>query len=114
MSKDKTPQTHNINNGGITPEQIKMWKAKHRKIAEISVTDGDETHVGYFRRPDMETLAATNKLRKTDEIKAAEVLFKNCWLGGSQLMQEDAIIQMAATGQLNGLINISGAELKNL
>ncbi len=102
------------NNGGVTDEQVKMWKAKHRKVVEVELQDDEETHVGYFKRADMETLAAANKLGKTDEIKAANALFENCWLGGSPLIREDASLKMAAVGQLNVLINGVTASIKNL
>ncbi len=62
----------------------------------------------------METLSVTAKLAKNDEIKAADVLFKNCWLGGSPLLLEDATLKMTAIGQLNQLTGSVKAELKNL
>jgi len=102
------------NNGGITPEQIATWKAKHRKVSEISVVDDGEKHIGYFHRPSMETMSAVNKIGKTDEVKAANILFDNCWLGGSQTMKEEAVVKMAAIGKLNELMNINTAEIKNL
>jgi len=111
MAKEKeTP----VSNGGITQEQIAMWKNQHRKVSEISVIDEGEKHVGYFHRPSMETMSAVNKIGKTDEVKAANILFDNCWLGGSQTMKEDAVVKMAAIGKLNELMNISTAEIKNL
>lgn len=102
------------NNGGITDEQLQLWRGKHRKIYAIEVEEDDEIHTGYFRRPDMETLSAVSKLGKTDEVKAAAVLFENCWLGGSALLREDAVLKMAAIGQLNGLMEVARASLKNL
>lgn len=112
-TKANIPQAP-ANNGGVTPEQIAMWKAKHRRLYAIEVVDGEEAHEGYFRRPDMETMAAVNKLSKTDEVKAANALFDNCWLGGSTLLREDAVLKMAAIGQLNALMSVAAASLKNL
>lgn len=103
-----------IIDGGITEQQINGWKAVHRRVAAIDVTDGEETHRGYFHRPNMETMAAVNKLGKTDEVKAAEVLFSNCWLGGSAVMQQDAVIKMEATGKLGVLMGGLTSEIKNL
>lgn len=112
MTKKTTERE--INNGGVTDEQIQMWKNKHRKISSIEVDEDDETHTGYFRRPDMETLSAVSKLGKTDEIKAANALFENCWLGGSPILREDAVLKMAVIGRLNKIMEVSRVELKNL
>lgn len=116
MAKKATEQEteKKINNGGITDEQIQMWKNKHRKISVIEIEDGDETHACYVRRPDMDTFAAVSKLGKTDEIKAANALFENCWLGGSQMLRDDAVLKMAVIGQLNKVMDVARAEIKNL
>ncbi len=103
-----------VKNGGVTPEMIQTWKAKHGRVVEITVTEENVQYVGYFHRPDMETMSATNVLTKKDEVKGSEVMFKNCWLGGDPQMEKDAIIKMAAIGQLAGLFNFCTAELKNL
>ena len=102
------------NNGGVTPEQIEMWKAKHRRIYAVEVVDGNEAHTGYFRRPDMETISAVRKLGKTDEIKGANALFDNSWLGGSTLLREDAVLKLAAIGQLDSLTEKVTSAIKNL
>lgn len=76
-------QEQKVYDGGVTAEQVKIWKGQHRKVARIEVEDGDEKHVGYFKRPSMETMAASTKVAKTDEVKAGGILFDGCWLGGS-------------------------------
>lgn len=75
MSKDSTAaQAVNTFDGGIDKATTDKWKAQHRKVTRIEVQDGDEVHVGYFKRPNMETMTAVNKLAKTDEMKSAQVL----------------------------------------
>lgn len=101
-------------NGGVTEETIDGWKAKHRKVMEITVEDGTDRHKGYFHRPDMNTMSAVNKLSKTDEVKGSNTLFDNCWLGGSKEMQEDAVIKMSAMTQLSNIFISCTSELKNL
>lgn len=103
-----------IDNGGVTPEQIARWKAQYRKVYEITITDDCEIFSGYFVRPTMETLSAVAKLSKTDEIKGANVLFDNCWLGGSSLLKEEATLRMAALKHLNQVMQISKTEIKNM
>lgn len=103
-------------NGGITAEQIQMWKNTHGRICEVRVTDPDvsECHIGYFRRPDMKTMQAVAAMSKTNEMKGAEVMFDNCWLGGSQMMKEDAIIKMQGMSAMGTMFGACTHEIKNL
>ena len=100
--------------GGLTPEQIAQLKEKHRKVVRVDVVDGDETHIGYFKRPDFATVKAVTKLSKTDEVEAGRVLFKNCWLGGSPWLEQDAVLFMAVQVQLGKILNGCMGSLKNL
>lgn len=100
--------------GGVNEEQIKQWKARHGKIVRVDVADGEELHIGYFHRPKLETMSAVSKIGKTDEVKSAEVMFDNCWLGGSRAMREDAILFLEATKQLGRMFNGCLSSLKNL
>lgn len=103
-------------NGGITAEQIGIWKNQHGRIAEVRITDDEvaECHVGYFRRPDMKTMQAVNATSKTDEVKASEVMFDNCWLGGSPTLKTDAILKMEAMATLGTMFGKCTRSLKNL
>lgn len=115
MSKDSTAaQAVNTFDGGIDKATTDKWKAQHRKVTRIEVQDGDEVHVGYFKRPNMETMTAVNKLAKTDEMKSAQVLFDGCWLGGSEALRQDAVLFTACMGQLNKVFVAVSASLKNL
>lgn len=99
--------------GAVDEIQLNMWRQRYRRVFTICVTDFGEQHVGYFRRPDMEILSATNKLNKTDEIKAVDVLFTNCFLGGSPLIQQEAVVKMAAMTVFNQVIAVQHVEIKN-
>ena len=100
--------------GGITEEQIAQFKAKHRKVHRIDIVDGEETHIGYFKRPDFATMKAVTKIGKTDEVEAGKIIFKNCWLGGSEWLEKDAVLFMAVQVQLGKLLNGCMGSLKNL
>jgi hypothetical protein len=104
----------NVRDGGVTEEQVKAWKGEHRKVYAIEVEDDGELFVGYFRRPNMETMAAVNKLAKTDEVRGSSILFDNCWLGGDPLVKSDTIVRMAAIGQLAEMFNRVVGTLKNV
>lgn len=107
-------QTAKTFDGGITDEQVEAWKNKYRKVHRIDVVDGDETHIGYFKRPDFATVKATTKLAKTDEAEGGKVMFKNCFLGGSEWLEQDSVLFMAVQVQLGKVLNGCMSSLKNL
>lgn len=100
--------------GEKTEEEIKLLKAKFGKVSEVEVEDEGEKYVGYFRRPSMDTISAVTAESKHDEVKALEVMFANCWLGGAEEIEQDAIIKIAAMTQLSGLMGQAVGRLKNL
>lgn len=100
--------------GLATEEQIKLWKAKHRIVKAIEIDDEGEKFVGYFTRPNMEAMSAVVKVSKTDEMKAAEILFDECWLGGADIIKDDVALKMAVIGQLNMLVSSCVVDVKNL
>ena len=100
--------------GGVTEEQINKWKGQWGKVIRIDVVDDGDLHVGYFHRPRLETMSAVTKMAKTDELKSSEVLFDNCWLGGSSAMRQDAVLFLEATKQLGTMLNSCSSSLKNL
>lgn len=59
-------------------------------------------------------MAAVTKIAKTDEVKSCEVMFDNCWLGGSEALRQDAILFLEATKQLGTMLNSCRSSLKNL
>ncbi len=103
-------------NGGVTAEQIEAWKNQYGRVVEVSVTDEEfgERHIGYFRRPDMKTMQASTAVAKNNELKGSEVVFDNCWLGGSPMLQSDAVYKMDAMGSLGSMFGRSISRLKNL
>lgn len=102
--------------GGVSAEQIEAWKREYGRVVEVNVTDPAvaECHAGYFHRPDMKTMQAVNATSKTNEVKASEVMFDNCWLGGSPMLKTDAILKMEAMATLGQMFGQCVRELKNL
>lgn len=100
--------------GGVTEEQINKWKAVHKRVIRIDVTDGEDLHVAFFKRPSLETMSAVTKVSKSDEVKGVAILYDNCFLGGDKEMREDALLFMAATTQLGKIFNSCLGSLKNL
>lgn len=100
--------------GGVTEEQIKQWKGKYGKIVRIDVVDDGDLHVGYFHRPRLDTISAVTRMAKSDEMRSSEVLYDNCWLGGSVAMRKDAVLFLQATKQLGTMLNSCRSSIKNL
>lgn len=105
-----------MNNGGVTSSDISAWKERHGRVSEVTVDDPEvgERHVGYFRRPDMKTMQAFSAMAKSNEVKAAELLFDNCWLGGSPVMKTDAVYKMEGMNAMQGIFGRCARSLKNL
>lgn len=107
-------QTGRTFDGGITEAQIDAFKAEHGQVHRVDIVEGADTHIGYFHRPDFQTIKAITKVSKTDEVEAGKVLFDNCWLGGSEALRKDAILFMAVQVQLGKLLNGCMGSIKNL
>lgn len=97
----------------VTKETIAMWKAKYRKVVSITVDDDGEIFTGFFKRPDMSVMSAVMSTAKSDELKASNVMFDNCWLGGDELMREDFALKVAAMSKMQTLMEVKVQNLKN-
>lgn len=110
-------ETNEVNrtfDGNIQEETICKWKAQHGKVMRIDVVDDGELHVGYFKRPTLDAMRAVSSIAKTDELKSSEVMFDNCWLGGSERMRQDAVLFLEAVKQLGTLFSSCMSSVKNL
>lgn len=115
MVNNETQQSHGKTyDGGVSEADINKWKAVHKRVVRIDVTDGEDLHVAYFKRPSLETMSAVTKVGKSDEVKSASVLYDNCFLGGDTEMREDALLFMAAMSQLGNMFSSCLGSLKNL
>ena len=92
----------------------KSWTQNFWSAVHVDIVDGEDTHVGYFHRPDFQTVKAITKISKTDEVEAGKVMFDNCWLGGSEQLRKDAVLFMAVQSQLGKMLNGCMSSLKNL
>ena len=111
---EKVNNTPKVFNGDLTEAQVDAVKAQHRKSFAVEIQDGDEVHIGYFKRPTLETLKAVTKVAKSDEVEAGKVMFDNCWLGGSKELRTDALLFMAVQKKLGEVLNGFQGLIKNL
>jgi hypothetical protein len=102
--------------GGITEVQLKQWKTRWGDVYQISVkldTEGS-TATGYFKKPTLETIAAAGRVMDNDPIRAGQVVFENCWLGGDETMKNSDEAKLAAIREVNKLFRILETEVKKM
>lgn len=110
----RSSKQNNKRNMKATEEQIKAWKAKHGKVSEVKVKDGESVYYGYFHRPNMATMSAMIAESKRDEVKALEILFENTVIECDNEIRNDAVVKISAMTQLGEIMGGCVAELKNL
>lgn len=102
----------------ITEVQINQWKKKWGEIFQIDVPLDDSSKAklatGYFKKPTLDSIKASSKYLQSDPIKAGEVVFNECWLGGSSEIQENDEVKMSAMQKVSTLFKIRQATLKKL
>lgn len=98
-------ETVKLLDGNITEGQLKKWKYNHKKVVKLSVEDDNGTTLyAYFKKPTIATRSAVLQASKMDEFKALEVLFKNCFLGGDQAIEEDDDLRLNITTSFSDFI----------
>lgn len=99
----------------ITEAQIKKWKAKYGDVFAISVKlNNKEKATGYFKKPDLNIIAAAAKFAETDPIKSGTVMLENCWLGGDEIIKQDDEAKLGVIKRLGELFKVKEAEVKKL
>lgn len=96
--------------GGLNEDQIQALKNKHGKLTLVTVEN--DIHF-WFKKPNMETLAAAAKVSQKDEMEAAKVYFKNCLIKGDQSLIEDPEIFLAVAPHLEKLLEKKATTVKN-
>lgn len=101
----------------ITEAQIKQWKKQWGEVFAIEVPLDDESKkkaIGYFKKPTLDTIKVSSKYIESDPIKAGEVVFTNCWLGGDDIIKDNDEAKMSAMQQVSSLFKVRQATLKKL
>lgn len=102
--------------GEATGWQIEQWKGKWGEVYMVEVDldeEGREVAVGYFRSPDLGVLSLVSRLSE-DQVRAAEALLENLWLGGDERFKTDDKVKLAAFQQLPKLVEVRASRLKKL
>jgi hypothetical protein len=99
--------------GKISKEKTEELKKQHRVVVAIEVEDNGETFSCYLKRPSAETLSIVNKLSKTDEVKAAQMLIQQCWIEGDSLIREDGILMLSVAAEFGQTNQAKATVIKN-
>jgi hypothetical protein len=98
-----------------TESQIKQWKAKYGEVHEVCVEiEADQEAFAYFKKPDRRVLALAAKFIENDPIKAGDVLFENCWVGGDEQIKDDDEARLACIELIGKLFKKKQASIKKL
>ena len=91
-----------------SPEQIQQWKAQYGDVFEVAV-DGSRA---FLKKPDRKVLNYAMTQAQTNPLGFAEVILKNCWLAGDEVIKTDDSLFLAVSSKLDGLLQIKEAALK--
>lgn len=95
----------------VTPEQIKKWKAKHPAIYEIAFDDDKKA---YIKKPSRQILSMAMSKSQTNPLAFAEVILKQCFLGGDSEVKDNDDYFLGAASQLEEVMQVKNAQLKKL
>ncbi|WP_075341769.1 hypothetical protein [Tenacibaculum agarivorans] len=108
-------KTVKVIDGNITESQLYAWKNKFGKLIKVEgENDEGEPRFAYFRKPTMATRAAVLQTSKADEFKALEVLFKNCYLGGDEEVEQDDDLKLSMITAFADLTQPKEAKAKKI
>lgn len=106
----------------IPQAQIDAWKQLHKDVFAITVpaTDEDEGKedgevlTGYFRKPKLDELGMAAQASRDNALKASQVIYNTCLLGGPPAFVEDEDVVRAALGKFGNVIKTREAQIKKL
>jgi hypothetical protein len=101
--------------GGLTQKEINTLKNKHGKITLVTIEgdEGQEELHFWFKQPDRNILAAAVKIGERDQMKGTEVFIENCLVKGPKKELQDVEVFMAVAPQVEALIKVRTARVKN-
>lgn len=96
----------------ITQEVIDGWKKKHGKLFCFNSQDGKAK--GYFRSPDRKEMDAYSVMQKNNPVLCNEMLLKQVFLGGDELLLTDDSYFYGVSQKLQALIDTKQGELTEI
>lgn len=100
--------------GEVNEAQIGIWKNQHGEVYEFRVDTEDSTHVCYMKEPPIDKIGAITSKMKTDEVEAAIMLVKMCFVGGDESFKSRIKLISGIGSKMSALIKSSAATVKKL
>ena len=94
-----------------SPEQIAEWKRAHGSVYRLEIESGE---VCYLRQPGRKDLAAAQASSKKDPMKFNDSILVNCWLAGDTRIRTQDDLFLAASQQLDEILDFKTATIKKL
>lgn len=99
---------------GLDTTQIEELKAEKGALVLIEVTAQGKVHQAVFREPTFEMLRASNKISKTDDMKALESIYNNCKIAVDDDIAQRDVLKIKAVEALMARVQKTSSEAKNL
>ena len=94
-----------------TQAQIDEWKKKHGGVYEVAIESGEKC---YLRQPNRKDLSAATASGKKDPLKFNESILNNCWLAGDDAIRTNDQLFLAASQELDQILDFKTATVKKL
>ena len=94
-----------------TDKEIQDFKKQYGDIFMLTVEDEAAC---LLKKPDRKTLSMATSLTSKSPMKSNEVILRNCWLAGDDVIKTKDEYFLAACQQLEQLIEFKSAEIKKL
>lgn len=107
-------QIPEANDQAEKPSRLEQLKRQYKAVYELRVPaddEGREIAVGYLKKPNLDTLAASASIAQSNPIKAAEVVLRNCWIEGDERILNEEEFLISALTALESLIQVRKATL---
>lgn len=116
MSKAKIQAKEPKVFGLAQDEQIAKWKTKYPMgISQLEGTDENgDVHVVYVRKPNLDDIGASAKYVEDDPVRAGEIMFNQCFIGGSDAVKDDPEMKMGVIQKIGTLFKIKEFSIKKL
>lgn len=102
----------------VTAAQIKQWKSKYGDVYQIDTPLDDEKKeiaTAYFRKPDLKVIGAAQKFAESEPLKAGQIMYTNCFLGGDkEIFEHNDEAKLSAIQQLGQLFKVRQSDIKKL
>lgn len=98
----------------VSEAQINQWKIRWKEIYQIEIPTEEQLYVDYVRKPDLDVLSAASRFSETDPIKAGNIMFENCFLGGDEAIKENDELKLSVIQAISKLVKIREAQIKKL